>query len=349
MIIALTLFLYMRVSSLYGGLISEFLPTGDEQEEESESAEQEERIRIVEGYKAIYLEDEIITASGIKAEQLAVMSYKPEFTASAEVLNIAPLVSSRTEYLNLLAEQGVLSNELNDQLRILKRAEALHSAKSLTTREMEIIRADYDLKRSRLDAMRTRMDGYTYQVKSNWGSVISNMILDQGEQPVFDTLASNQASLVLVSLLKSQSLENTQQRVFVSSKNKRETAVQASYLDQARQTSNPLFGDSYLYLLETQGMAAGLRLFVWIEEPGDSISGYFVPESAVIWYANEPWIFTRHGNNLFVRKPLGTARKLDNGWLLVNARMEDTRVVTSGGQTLLSEEFKWAIPDEDAD
>ena len=149
--------------------------------------------------------------------------------------------------------------------------------------------------------------------------------------------------------MKNKTLINPQQKVFVNNRNQRQTAKQVSYLDQARQISNPLYGESYIYLLDMQKLSAGLRLFAWIEEEGKSINGFFLPETAVIWYANEPWMYIRYNDDMFVRKPLGSARKLTNGWLFEESQMNDILVITSGGQTLLSEEFKWAIPDEDDD
>jgi len=348
-IIVLMVFLFTQVSTLDGDLISEFISADEVQEEDYDDEDGEERIYVVDGYKAIRLDKEVIDTSGIKSEILTSMTFKPEFSAYAEVINIAPLVSSRTEYTNLLAEQKILQNDLHNHHQILKRAEALHKTNSLTTRELEKVRADYDLKYYKSNAMKTRLENYTYQLKSTWGEVISSLILDQKKQPEFDKLASNQASLILLSLLKNKSLINPQQKVSVSSRNQREMAKQVSYMDQARQISNPLYGESYIYLLDMQKMSAGLRLFAWIEEEGKSINGLFLPKSAVIWYANEPWMYIRHNSDLFVRKPLGSARKLASGWLLEESQMNDTRVITSGSQTLLSEEFKWAIPDEDDD
>ena len=93
-----------------------------------------------------------------------------------------------------------------------------------------------------------------------------------------------------------------------------------------------------------------MRLFAWVEESGNSSEGYFITDQAVIWYANEPWIYVKHGEELFIRKPLGKAKKIDNGWLLEDKTLVgDDLVVIKGGQILLSEEFKWAIPDENDD
>jgi hypothetical protein len=197
--------------------------------------------------------------------------------------------------------------------------------------------------------MKTRMEGFIYQLKSEWGEVIVNLVLDQEKQTELDKLTSLHASLVLVSLLKNRTLTDTQQQVFISRTNQRNTALLARYLDQARHIRNPFYGESHFYYLNMENPGAGSSLYAWIEEYGESINGIFIPDQAVVWYANDPWIYTMHDTNLFVRIPVVNARKVTGGWLLEESLINDAMIVTSGSQTLLSEEFKWAIPDEDAD
>lgn len=351
-IISLTVFLLVQSIALDVDLISELNANEEivESDVDDQDEHREEKIFIVDGYKALQLDEEVIIASGIEFKQLNGVSFKPESTAYAEVINIEPLVSLKTDHQVMLAEQKILQNDLHNHNKILKRAEALHKAKSLSTRDLEKNRADRDLKASQLSAMNTRLTSYEYKIKSNWGDTLTSFILDQDKQTVFDALASYKTLLILLSLSKNQTLDYQQQKVFVSNINQRDTASVISYLDQAKHVNNPLHGESYIYLLDSQKLRAGMRLFAWIEESGQSIEGLFIPDSAVIWYANEPWIYLKQGDDIFVRKPLGDARKVNNGWLLEEkVLVGNNLVVTRGGQTLLSEEFKWAIPDEDDD
>ncbi len=346
------MFLFVQSTNMDIGLINDLIPKDETKENHSVADEDgdEEKIFIVDGYKAMQLDEEIIVASGLEFGQLEGMSFKPEFIAYAEVINIEPLVSLKTEHQVILAEQKILQNDLHNHNKILKRAVALHKAKSLSTRDLEKNRADRDLKASELSAMNTRLASFKYKIRSLWGNTLANLVLDQEKQGDFDELASYKTSLILLSLSKNQTLDYQQQKVFVSNVNQRDTASAVSYLDQAKHVNNPLYGESYIYLLDSKKIRAGMRLFAWIEESGESIEGLFIPESAVIWYANEPWIYLKHDEEIFVRKPLGNARKVNNGWLLENDGLIGTGlVVTRGGQTLLSEEFKWAIPDEDDD
>ncbi|HKK15912.1 MAG TPA: hypothetical protein VJ981_04340, partial [Gammaproteobacteria bacterium] len=227
--------------------------------------------------------------------------------------------------------------------------EALHKARSLSTSELDIRRANFEEKAAELKAMSTRIENLAYKARSEWGDIIASMMLAPDREPDFNNLAMHRTSLVMLSLPKNRTFNPSGQDVYVGYTSKRDDAVLASYLDESRHAGNPLYGESYIYLVESDKMRPGMRLFAWIEESEEALTGLFVPESAVIWYANEPWIYIQHDRNVFVRKPLANARKMENGWFLTSGVENNDMVVTSGGQTLLSEEFKWAIPDEDND
>ena len=309
-----------------------------------------EMISIIDGYKAIRLDKEVAEASGLKFAPLKIISIRTEFIAYAEVVNVQPLVSLNTEHNDLLAERKVLQNDLYNHNKILKRAQALHKVKSLSTRDLEKILFERDQKASELNAFNTRINSFVFRVKSNWGDILSKLVLDKEQQGMFDKIALQKKALILLSLPKNKTLNHLNQTVFISALNKREVAQESSYLDQAKQVNNPLYGESYFYLLDSRKVRSGMRLFAWIEESGNISEGSFVTDRAVIWYANEPWIYVKHDDELFIRKPLGDAKKIDNGWLLEDeALVGDDLVVIEGGQTLLSEEFKWAIPDENDD
>lgn len=329
-------------------MVREFLTENGANDNDDEDTG-EERIHIIDGYKAVKLDDEQLENAGIQSEQLSVMEFRPELSAHAEVIDIAPLVNLKTGYANLHAEKKILQNALQNLRANLARAQALHKARSLSTRELEQHRAAVDNKNAELDAVLTRIDSLAYRIKSDWGEVTGSMVLDADKEPLFNRLAMHEDFLVMLSLPKNMTLTGTDQNVYVNHVNRRAGAVSATYLDQARHAGNPLYGESYIYLVSSEKLRPGMRLFAWIEETDETLTGLFVPEKAVIWYANDPWIYIQHDRDIFVRKPLAGAKRVENGWLLNNGVDRDDMVVVKGGQTLLSEEFKWAIPDEDAD
>lgn len=340
----LTLFLWVKMTGMDNGLSENFPET----EDPDDDAEQQ-KLLLVDGYKAIVLDEQTIAASGLAFAQLNSLSFKKEFIAYAEIIDIEALVTLKTEYQVLFAERKVLQNNLHNHDKIVEHAEALHKAKSLSTRELKKAHADRDLIASELKAMNTRLSGFTYKLQSKWGDEISSFLLDYDKQALFDSLASHQKLLLLVSLPKGKEFNPASQNVYVGHTGRRDSAVPVIHVDIAKHVNNPLYGESYIYLLDTNKLRTGMRLFAWIEEENQSIDGMFIPDSAVIWYANEPWIYLKQQDSLFVRRPLNRAIKIDNGWLLEEQTLTGVSIVVTGGQILLSEEFKWAIPDENDD
>lgn len=349
-IILLGLFLLERTTEIEFGITDrvDVLEVGDENDEDGEE-EEDEKIQIIDGFKAVEIDDEIVESAGIQYGRLYSINYTPEFVAHAEVMDIAPLVSLKTKYKNLLSEKIILENSLQNLNKIYKRAKELNNTKSLSTRELEINRADRDLKATQLSAMLANIENMVYEIRSNWGRTMADLILNDNKQAEFDQLARRTTSLILLSLLKDQSLQPGQQDVYISYKNERESASLAAYLDKSNQISHPLYGESYIYTLKSDKLRAGMRVFAWVEKSSETETGLFIPESAVIWYANQPWVYIKGDGELFVRRPIAEAIRLTDGWLERRNQFRDKEVVIQGGQTLLSEEFKWAIPDEDDD
>jgi hypothetical protein len=69
----------------------------------------------------------------------------------------------------------------------------------------------------------------------------------------------------------------------------------------------------------------------------------------VIWYAGRQWVYIKVSDELFVRRALRTNHETARGWLTRDGFSAGELVVIAGGQMLLSEEFRWQIPEEDDD
>lgn len=344
--LSLTVFLLVQTVVEDNALVSSLIDADKADEDDDEL--NEERLTIIDGYKAIQLDGEVVENAGLEFSTPQRISFSPEFIAYADVVDVAPLVLLRAEYLGLLADKQVLESDLYNRNKNLKRATALHEAKSLSTRDLEKSRAEFDLKSSELRAIKIRVNSFKYKLESLWGDELSYLALQDEEE--FNLLATNKKSIILLSIPKDRLLKNKEQNVFMNYSNNRETAQQLKYLDQAKEVKNPLYGQSYYYLVESEKVRVGMRLFAWVEENSEATAGYLIEDSAVIWYANEPWIYVDQGEDIYIRKPLSDARKISQGWFLNdNALFGDGEVVSKGGQTLLSEEFKWAIPDENDD
>ena len=93
-----------------------------------------------------------------------------------------------------------------------------------------------------------------------------------------------------------------------------------------------------------------MRLDAWVPESQEPVTGVMIPDDSIIWYAGQPWAYTEIDNGLYQRvslkHTLPAAEGLFDEQGLINPGDE---LVVDGAQTLLSEEFKWQIVEEDDD
>ena len=86
----------------------------------------------------------------------------------------------------------------------------------------------------------------------------------------------------------------------------------------------------------------GLSVTAFLETPGPPSSGVAVPRAAVVRQSGKAWIYLQTGPDLFARREVVLEDPIADGWFS-RSPMPGDRVVTSGAQTLLSEEFKSQI------
>ena len=92
-----------------------------------------------------------------------------------------------------------------------------------------------------------------------------------------------------------------------------------------------------------------MRLYVWLPNTGFTGEGVNIPAEAIVWYAGKPWAYIQIDDEHFSRRSLLNPIQASDSWLVKENFKVGERIVVSGAQTLLSEEFKYAIPDVDDD
>ncbi|MGR8920574.1 MAG: hypothetical protein ACU85V_13235, partial [Gammaproteobacteria bacterium] len=98
-------------------------------------------------------------------------------------------------------------------------------------------------------------------------------------------------------------------------------------------------------LVERPGLAAGMRVDVWVGA-GDVEEGYRVPAAAIVWHGGRRWYYAAVDEASFERRALPSARADGSGSVVPEA---PGSIVVAGAQTLLAEEHRGLIPDEDDD
>ncbi len=112
--------------------------------------------------------------------------------------------------------------------------------------------------------------------------------------------------------------------------------------------AEPGYGATFFAVSRRRDLRAGMRLDVWYDD-GISRPGVEVPRQSVIWYGGHRWVYVKINKEEFERRAIEAQAQTADTLLVESGVANDEPVVVVGAQTLLAEEFRWSIPDEDDD
>ena len=90
-----------------------------------------------------------------------------------------------------------------------------------------------------------------------------------------------------------------------------------------------------------------MRVAAWIPEQGENQSGVIIPKSALIWYMDQAFVYIKTDAEQFSRRTIDQYWATSDGYFVGGGINAGEQLVVTGGQMLLSEEFRGQIPNED--
>jgi multidrug efflux system membrane fusion protein len=118
----------------------------------------------------------------------------------------------------------------------------------------------------------------------------------------------------------------------------------------AQTVVNPrLQGQTFIIRIQADGvpLRPGMSVRAYLTSPGSPQKGVVIPRSAIVWVGGRPWAYIEVGKGRFNRREVELDHPTENGWFVSSGFSAGERVVVTGAQTLLSEEFKSQIQASD--
>lgn len=322
------------------------------EEEESGAGDDDDivvpsRVEKFEGLSAVRMSAEEQRQTGVRVLALTATTYQSETLASGRVLDIQPLVDLRAEFNAARGEQEMARAALAASSRAAERMRVLNrEGGNVSARQLQEAVAQAASDNARLAAAERRLEDLRNQAAVQWGPTLVDMALAE-TSALFDQLVTHQDVLVLVTLRPGEELPDATSFIYVGPTGERTRARKAYLVSPASQTDPAAQGETYFFRSHGSKLRIGMHMDAWIPRPGPAREGVEVPGAAVLWYANKPWVYARHGEDLFVRRPLREYEETRDGWFVTDGVSAGEEVVVSGAQMLFSEEFRSAIPSED--
>ena len=272
--------------------------------------------------------------SGIATAELAAATYRPESTAYGVVMDLQPLLDLRARHASAVAEAAAASAAARASRAEYDRDRALHGDdRNVSLKVLEGAEAAYRVDQAKVDATAAALREVGTAARQQFGETLERWAFDPASAR-FAKLLSRDAVLVRVTLPGDAAVKAANE-IHVDAPGYPHTT--ARLISRSPQSDPSLQGASYLYTAAAP-LPAGTRLVARLPVAARPMQGLVVPDSAVIWYGDQSWVFVQESARRFVRR-LVHGRRMDNAGLFVTGDIKpEERVVVRGAQLLHSEE-----------
>ena len=326
----------------------------DDDDDDDDDDDVPSRVEIHQGLPAVKLDVEIMQRSGIELSVLQVIEYLHEARATGQVVDFEPLLQKRTAYHEAEASRTVAQQHFNAATTVHKRLNTLYKERTnVSLRQVEAANLKKIESLSQLRAANKQIENIRLETIQHWGVELSNWALGniktKEQSSYFERLIQSKDVLIMASLPPNIGLPDETSFIYVNSHPERTSARKAYLISPATHTNSLSQGLTYYFRTRAEALRVGMRLSAWMVLSENIEKGVNVPLTSVIWYGGQPWVYVQVAPDLYQRRPVSEYRETDFGWFIRDTFKQDDKVVTRGGQLLLSEELRWQIPEEDDD
>jgi hypothetical protein len=286
------------------------------------------------------------SASDLQTITLTSASDHPEFTAYGKAVNIQQLMELRHRYLVALTERGGATARFKQAEQNIRRQQDLYREGATSKRNLQVQQAQWQTDKALFDASGVQGKAIIDEARLTWGNKLTEWALSADADQLSGFL-SGKKTLLHITLPVSKRLANDIHSIEVEASGNRSQAIKAELISAAPQTDATAQGESYFFQADGNHIRTGMRVAAWIPEQGENRSGVVIPKSALIWYMDQAFVYIKTAEEQFSRRPIDHYSATTGGYFVGSGISAGEQLVVTGGQMLLSEEFRGQIPDED--
>jgi hypothetical protein len=298
------------------------------------------------GQGAIVLAAKAQSTSGLQTIALTSVSNHPEFIAYGKAVNIQPLMELRHRYLVALTERGGAAARFKQAEQNIRRQQDLYREGVASKHNLQVQQAQWQTDKALFDASGVQGKAIIDEARLTWGKKLTEWALSADDEQLSDFL-SGKKTLLHITLPVNKQLTDEVRSIDVEASGNRSAAIKAELISAAPQADATAQGESYFFQADGSRIRTGMRVAAWIPEPGESQSGVVIPKSALIWHMDQAFVYIKTAEEQFSRRPIEHYSATAGGYFVGSGLSAGEQLVVTGGQMLLSEEFRGQIPDED--
>lgn len=291
--------------------------------------------------------------SGIKTIKLHTAQHQTLIASFGIVESMASLIEMRTSYLAALAQGNVTRSTMTNAQQNLQRLQLLNQDdKNVSDRAVQDAQANLNSEKAKLSTSATLAIGIRDNMRQQWGATLANWATQTSNNREFEALLQSKEVLLKITL-PFDVTPNKNTSLLITAMGSQSQPVKAHFISNAPQADSTIQGKTYFYRAPAGSLRAGMRVTTRLNTQDKASSGVIVPHEAVVWYANQAWVYQKVDEEKFVRRLINTDVEIESdaisGWYNPTGLVANDEVVNSGAQLLLSEELKYQIKNENED
>lgn len=296
----------------------------------------------------ISLDEKSQQLAGIKTELPAAARQQPEFTAFGTVLGLESLVQLRQQYLSAQAQQDSAKAKYTEADFNLSRTRNLYQQDIVSTRRLQEQQAQWQSDKANLAASAFQQQTVLAASRLEWGDSLTDWFVLKPGKPA-EQFFNHRSLLLQITLPAHVHFDADMQSIYVDEYGRRQTAVKAELISRSPKIDPVTQGERYFYKAEGRSIPFGSHITAWIANDARQKNGVLIPKTALVWHLGQACVFIKSAGDHFSRRVLQNYTPVDNGYFVIGSVRPEDEIVTTGGQTLLSQQLKALIPNEDAD
>jgi multidrug efflux system membrane fusion protein len=324
-------------------LLAPFRASSDDDDDAKNAIAIPSHVTVVNGETVINYEVPMQKRMGIVSVALSTCMGQSEERTTATVLPVQQLLTLRSSYLAAEVElekaQATASVSEQEYARLKGLYEHNQNA---SLKSLEAAQGLSRVDTAAVNAAKRNLELARLVARQDWGPVVASWVQRGG--PELDRVLTDSILLVQVTA-PTGSYPVLPHTITLST-----TAgpmLQAHYVSVLPRVDALIQRSTSLYATPSRAqLAPGMNLVARLPL-GPTHRGVIVPYAAVVWWHGQSWAYVQTARDRFVRKQVSTSAPQPTGYFVASGFDSGTRVVSTGAQFLLSEEFRSAIQPED--
>lgn len=284
----------------------------------------------------IVLTRQTLQASGIATVPLQATIYRSQAEGIATVVDPQALAALAAQLATAHEAVAAANEEVMATAAEAKRQQALYRhGKYVSERdEQAAVAAAAAAKAQRTSAIASEASARASAV-ATWGPALA-AIAERGPDAFADYADGRRVLLSIALPVGTQAMPAQDIDILLSGGQ----ILPASVIGPSPRADAVVQGPTYYYSAMGGGVRSGQRFAAAVPIGTAQASGVVIPDTAVLWYAGEPWVYVETSPGHFLRRPISIDARAAKGWFQARGFKAGARVVIHGGELLLSQELK---------